>query len=85
MIDWTTARVDDPARDFSFQLGAAGDDMLQVAVDAYVAAGGRTWPGLATQARRIWEASPLTYGIFALETEDPVHRAAAEAMLSPEL
>lgn len=82
VIDWTTARVDDPARDFSFQIGAAGDAMMQAAVDAYEAAGGRTWPGLARQARRMWDASPLTYALFALTTGDPEHRANAEAMLA---
>lgn len=83
VLDWTTARVDDPARDFSFQIGAAGDAMLQATLEAYTAAGGRTWPGLATQARRIWEASPLTYALFALTTGDPAHRDSAEAMLNP--
>ncbi|WP_308291655.1 macrolide 2'-phosphotransferase [Microbacterium sp. G2-8] len=84
VLDWTTARVDDPARDFSFQIGAAGDAMLQVTVDAYVEAGGRTWPGLAAQARRLWDASPIPYALFALVTGDPMHRAGAEAMLNPD-
>lgn len=84
ILDWTTAGVDDPARDFAFQVGAGGDEALRATIDAYAEAGGRTWPGLAAQARRIWDASPLAYALFALTTEDPEHRAAAEAMLRPD-
>ncbi len=84
VLDWTTARVDDPARDFSFQIGAAGPEMMQRTVEAYTAAGGHTWPGLTRQAQRIWDASAVPFALFALLTGDPGHRAGAEAMLNPE-
>nr|WP_016997518.1 phosphotransferase [Kocuria atrinae] len=84
VLDWTTARVDDPARDFAFQYGAAGDEILQVTLDAYEQAGGHVHPGLAAQSRHLWEASPLGYTIYALTTGAEADRAAAAAMLNPE-
>ncbi|MCT1801342.1 MAG: aminoglycoside phosphotransferase [Kocuria rhizophila] len=84
VLDWTTARVDDPARDFAFQYGAAGDEILQVTLDAYEQAGGHLHPGLAAQSRHLWEASPLGYAIYAQTTGAEADRAAAAAMLNPE-
>ncbi|MCV7420534.1 macrolide 2'-phosphotransferase [Mycobacterium yunnanensis] len=68
VLDWTTARVDDPARDLAAQYGAAGEDMLEVTLGAYAAAGGHPYPGLAAQARHLWEASPIGYALYALTT-----------------
>lgn len=82
-LDWTTARVDDPARDFAFQYGAAGDEILQATLDAYEQAGGHVHPGLAAQSRHLWDASPLGYAIYALTTGAEADRAAATAMLNP--
>ncbi|MFD6893289.1 macrolide 2'-phosphotransferase [Rhodococcus sp. NPDC060086] len=83
VLDWTTARVDDPARDLSAQYGAAGEDMLQATIDSYAAAGGQTHPGLATQARHLWDASPIGYALYALTTGEASDLAAASAMLDP--
>lgn len=83
VLDWTTARVDDPARDFAFQFGAAGDEILQTTLDAYEQAGGHVHPGLAAQARHLWEAAPLGYAIYALTTGAEADRTTAAAMLNP--
>ncbi|ROR74433.1 macrolide 2'-phosphotransferase [Bogoriella caseilytica] len=83
VLDWTTARVDDPARDFAAQYGAAGEEMLQAALDAYSVAGGRIYPGLAAQARHLWDASPLGYALYALTTGAEADHAAASALLDP--
>ncbi|CAL9508894.1 hypothetical protein SUDANB121_03609 [Nocardiopsis dassonvillei] len=84
VLDWTTARVDDPARDLSAQYGAAGEEMLQAALAAYEEAGGRVHPGLAAQAKHLWEASPIAYALYALTTGADADLAAAAAMLDPE-
>jgi macrolide phosphotransferase len=84
VLDWTTARVDDPARDLSAQYGAAGEDMLQTAIDSYAAAGGQTHPGLAAQANHLWHASPIGYALYALTTGEASDLAAAAAMLDPD-
>lgn len=84
VLDWTTARVDDPARDLSAQYGAAGDEMLRATLTAYVRAGGHVHPGLAAQAKHLWEASPIGYALYALTTGGETDLAAAAAMLNPE-
>ncbi|MFD6856884.1 macrolide 2'-phosphotransferase [Rhodococcus sp. NPDC060090] len=83
VLDWTTARVDDPARDLSAQYGAAGEDMLQATIDSYAAAGGQTHPGLAAQARHLWDASPIGYALYALTTGEASDLDAASAILDP--
>lgn len=83
ILDWTTARVDDPARDLSAQYGAAGEEMLHATIDAYAAAGGRTYPGLAAQAAHLWDASPIGYALYALTTQAEADLTTAAAMLNP--
>lgn len=82
VLDWTTARVDDPARDLSFQHGAGGDAALEATLASYADAGGTVSPGTARQAGRLWDAAPLGYALFALTTGDPEHHAAARAQLA---
>ncbi|MEU0488639.1 macrolide 2'-phosphotransferase [Nocardiopsis sp. NPDC006139] len=83
VLDWTTARVDDPARDLAAQYGAAGEEMLRAAVSAYGEAGGRVHPGLIAQARHLWDASPIGHALYALTTRDGADLAAAAAALNP--
>ncbi|MBS9372193.1 macrolide 2'-phosphotransferase [Rhodococcus sp. B50] len=84
VLDWTTARVDDPARDLASQYGAAGEDMLRVTLAAYGAAGGRVHDGMAAQAKYLWEAAPIGYALFALSTGEEPDLATAAAMLDPQ-
>jgi macrolide phosphotransferase len=74
--------VDDPARDLAAQYGAAGEEMLLATITAYEQAGGHAHPGLAEQARHLWEASSLGYALYALVTGQEADLAAAAAMLS---
>lgn len=83
VLDWTTARVDDPARDLAAQYGAAGEDMLQASIDAYAQAGGHVHPGLGAQARHLWNASPIGYALYALTTRAETDLTAAAAMVNP--
>ncbi|HET8993888.1 MAG TPA: macrolide 2'-phosphotransferase [Rhodococcus sp. (in: high G+C Gram-positive bacteria)] len=83
VLDWTTARVDDPARDLSAQYGAAGEEMLHATITAYAAAGGHIYPGLAAQAKHLWGASPIGYALYALTTRTETDLATAATMLNP--
>ena len=84
VLDWTTARVDDPARDLAAQYGAAGEEMLQATLAAYEQAGMHEHPGLAAQARQLWYVSPIDYALYALTTGAETDLATAAAMLNPE-
>lgn len=83
VLDWTTAKVSDPARDFAFQHAMASPESFARTVDAYVQAGGRVWPALAEHCAELWSASPIAYGLYALTSGDPEHHAAAAAQLDP--
>ncbi len=83
LLDWTTAKVSDPARDLAFQRGMTSPEVFEATVQAYAAAGGRTWPRLGDHAAALWSAAPIAYGLFALKTGDAAHRAGAQAQLDP--
>lgn len=82
VLDWTTAKVGDPAIDFTYQhmMGPAAFDAT---VAAYREAGGREHPHLAERCAELAAAAPLLYALFALQTQDPQHRATAAAQLQP--
>lgn len=83
VLDWTTAKVGDPARDFAFQQAMTSPATFARTVESYEAAGGRVPPRLADQAAELMAASPVAYGLYALLTGDPQHREAAAAQLDP--
>ncbi|MFC8528787.1 macrolide 2'-phosphotransferase [Nocardia sp. NPDC057227] len=84
VLDWTTARVDDPARDLAAQYGAAGEELLQATLEVYAQAGGHVHPGLVAQARNLWNAFPIGYALYALVTGAESDRATAAALLNPQ-
>lgn len=84
VLDWTTARVDDPGRDFAYQFSIAGEEAFALTLRSYEEAGGTVWPKLVEHCHELWNASPVAYGMFALTTGDPQHRLAAAALLNPE-
>lgn len=84
IIDWTEARVGDPATDLAGHIRAFGDAALTDLVEGYRAAGGRTWPRIEEHCRKLNSASPVNYALYALATGDAEHRAAAQAQLIAE-
>jgi aminoglycoside phosphotransferase (APT) family kinase protein len=80
VLDWTTAKVGDPAIDFTYQhmMGSAAFDAT---LAAYLEAGGSEHPRLADRCAELAGAAPLLYGLFALQTRDPQHLVTASAQL----
>lgn len=83
VLDWTTAKVADPGRDFALHHMIAGPEAFAITVEAYERAGGRTWPRLAEHCAELVGASPIAYGLYALVTGQDEHRATAQEMLYP--
>lgn len=83
VLDWTTAAVGDPARDFAYHQTLATPEAFQSTVDRYVECGGRAWPRLAEHCAELASAFPLTYGVYVLDTGDETHREGAAAQLNP--
>lgn len=80
VLDWTTAKVGDPAVDFTYQ-HMMGPAAFEATLQGYLDAGGVEPPNLAARCAALAAASPLVYGLFALQTGDPQHRASAIAQL----
>ncbi|GAB3536263.1 macrolide 2'-phosphotransferase MphH [Arthrobacter tecti] len=82
-LDWTTARVSDPALDFMYQFIIAPPEQFAATVDAYRELTGNIELNLAGRCSELIAAGPLNYALFALESGEPGHREAAEAQLRP--
>ena len=57
---------------------------FEATVAAYIEAGCVLLPHLAERCAELAAAAPLAYGLFALQSRNPQHRAAAAAQLLPE-
>ncbi|NUL46260.1 phosphotransferase [Cellulosimicrobium funkei] len=84
VLDWTTASVGDPARDFAIHHAMVTPEVFASTLDEYVRRGGRTWPRLGDHGAEILAAGPVSYGLFALQSGVAEHRQAAQAQLTPE-
>jgi macrolide phosphotransferase len=83
MIDWTEARVGDPAVDLIGHIRVFGEDALAGLLESYRADGGRTWPRILDHCRKLHSAHAVTYALYALAINDDTHKAAAQALLTP--
>jgi macrolide phosphotransferase len=82
IIDWTEAKVQDPAIDFTGHLTTLGEESLKSLIKHYEANGGRTWPELFAHTIESAAFSPVRYGLFALSNGSNTHLAAAKAQLT---
>ena len=84
VLDWTTAKVSDPALEFMY-VQLISPDSLSGVVRAYQTATGVAEPRLAERCSALIAAGPLNYAMFALTSGVPEHRAEAAAQLRPSL
>lgn len=80
VLDWTTAKVSDPALEFMY-IQLISPDSFDAVVRAYQDAAGIAEPRLAERCSALIAAGPLNYAMFALTTGQPEHREAAQAQL----
>lgn len=81
IIDWTEAQISDVTIDFAGHLAAFDEESLKKLISAYEKLGGVTWPKFFDQVKARHFTSSIRYGVFALETQNPDHLAAAKAQL----
>lgn len=80
VLDWTTAKVSDPALEFMY-VQLISPDSFDAVVRAYQDAAGVAEPRLAERCTALIAAGPLNYAMFALTTGQAEHREAAQAQL----
>lgn len=83
VLDWTTAKIGDPAVDFSYHYMLSSSETFRTTVDTYAGITGREPRRLEDRCAAILAAGPLTYADYALITGDPEHEATAAAQLNP--
>lgn len=83
VLDWTTAKVSDPALDFMYHAMMSSPAALRTTLDAYAAATGRVPPNLEARCAALVAAGPLTYADYALTTGSEDHAAEARRLLQP--
>lgn len=83
ILDWTTAAIGDPARDFMFHHASVSTAAFDAALQRYVEKGVRVWPKLAEHCGELFSTSPVELGLYALQTGDADHVEAAKAQLNP--
>lgn len=81
VIDWTEARFNDPSIDFVGHLTVFNSEGLRSLLNEYNNLGGRTWPGMQVHITERAAAAPVLYGVFALESGEPIHISGARAQL----
>ena len=81
IIDWSEAQVSDPSIDFAGHLNAFGEQSLRELITKYEGCGGAVWENMFEHILERHSASPLKYGIFALESNTEQHLKDAKAQL----
>lgn len=82
IIDWTEARVDDPANDFVAHLASFGEDAVKKLIAAYQEAGGYVWPTMFEHIVELTAAYPVSIAEFALISGiDEYKNIAQEALM----
>jgi macrolide phosphotransferase len=68
LIDWTEARIGDPALDLLSHRVQFGDAALDSLLDAYERAGGQVWPRIKEHLAEREAAFAIDVGLFALRS-----------------
>ncbi|PFA22742.1 hypothetical protein CN373_09130 [Bacillus cereus] len=81
LIDWTEAKITDPATDFTLYLTIFGEDNLKVLLNEYEKAGGKVWQRMFEHIIELGAAYPVMIGLFALQTKEEAHMEMARGAL----
>ncbi|MBK4205676.1 macrolide 2'-phosphotransferase MphK [Bacillus spizizenii] len=81
LLDWTEAKVADPAKDFIFFQMLFGEEETARLLEYYDRAGGRIWAKMQEHISEMQAAYPLEVAKFALQTQQEEHiKMALEAL-----
>lgn len=83
VLDWTTAAIGDPARDFVFHQASVSSAAFDATLRRYVERGGTVWSHFTEHCSHLFSTSPVDLGLYALQTGDERHLQAAREQLNP--
>ncbi|MDU0813661.1 macrolide 2'-phosphotransferase [Bacillus siamensis] len=81
LLDWTEAKVADPAKDFVLYQMILGEKETKRLMKSYEAEGGRVWPKMQEHVTEWQAAYPVETAKFALQTGQEEHMQMAREML----
>ncbi|MEC1926167.1 macrolide 2'-phosphotransferase [Bacillus velezensis] len=81
LLDWTEAKVADPAKDFVLYQVILGEKETKRLMKSYEAEGGRVWPKMQEHVTEWQAAYPVETAKFALQTGQEEHMQMARDML----
>lgn len=81
IIDWTEAKVSDPANDFTAFYLLFGENKLDELIRSYREAGGYTWMGMKRHIMALLDTQAITIAEFAESSGLEEYRKMAEEML----
>jgi macrolide phosphotransferase len=81
-LDWTEARVSDPATDFTLLFATLGRDTIARMLDLYRTAGAPVWPHMLDHIQESWSAYPAVLADFARTSGEPGPRELAQTLVS---
>ncbi len=70
LLDWTEAKIADPAQDFTIFYGCFGKETLSAFLEEFEGAGGRIWPGIFDYIIELWSFYPVDIAAWAVEHDD---------------
>ncbi|WP_293954810.1 macrolide 2'-phosphotransferase [uncultured Corynebacterium sp.] len=83
VIDWTTASINDPARDLMMQQMSGTPESFERFLRQYVEHGGQIWPRIREHCRELSSTAPLGFALYALEVDNLELRETATQLLNP--
>lgn len=84
VIDWTEARVDDPAHDFGAHLTLFGEEALKELLQSYQNTGGYVWNGMFEHIIELVSTYPVAIAEFAITSGLKEYEDMAKQMLGVE-
>lgn len=82
LLDWTEARVDDPASDLAILSATFSPPVLDELLRRYERAGGRTWPRMREHIGMWWSVFPVAIAMIALKSGSDEPLALARALVA---
>ncbi|MED1738633.1 macrolide 2'-phosphotransferase [Bacillus swezeyi] len=81
LLDWTEAKVADPAKDFLLYQTILGEEETARLIAHYEEEGGRVWPRMKEHIAEMQAAYGIEIGMFALQTKQKEHLEMAHEAL----
>ncbi|RYY00581.1 macrolide 2'-phosphotransferase [bacterium] len=82
LLDWTEAKISDPAIDFTVFYAVFGEQVLDRLLAAYKNSGGNVWPDIKNHINSTLLSYPVGFATYAIKSGDNSYLDVAQAMIN---